>query len=82
MATDAAALAAGIRPGMPATKAQVLVPGLVTQNAHPAADAEALERLAVWTLQRFAPIAAADPPDGIVIDTTGAAHLLLARRRV
>ena len=75
MATDAAALAAGIRPGMPATKAQVLVPGLVTQNAHPAADAEALERLAVWTLQRFAPIAAADPPDGIVIDTTGAAHL-------
>lgn len=75
MAADAAALAAGIRPGMPATKAQVLVPGLVTQNADPVADAEALERLAVWALQRFAPIAAADPPDGIVVDTTGADHL-------
>ena len=26
-------------------------------------------------LQRFAPIVAADPPDGIVIDSTGADHL-------
>jgi protein ImuB len=56
---------------MPATKAQVLVPDLVVQEADPDADNEALEHLALWILQRYAPIVAADPPDGIVIDTTG-----------
>ena len=75
LAADAAAQAAGLRVGMPATKAQALVQGLVIQDADPAADAEALERLALWMLQRFAPIVAADPPDGIVIDSTGADHL-------
>jgi protein ImuB len=75
LAADAAAHAAGLRVGMPASKAQALVQGLVIQDADPIADAEALERLAFWMLQRFAPIVAADPPDGIVIDSIGADHL-------
>jgi protein ImuB len=75
LAADAAAQAAGLRVGMPATKAQVLVSGLIMQDADLAADAEALARLALWMLQRFAPIVAPDPPDGIVIDSTGADHL-------
>jgi protein ImuB len=75
LAADAAAQTAGLRIGMPASKAQALVQGLVIQDTNPAADAEALERLAFWMLQRFAPIVAADPPDGIVIDSTGADHL-------
>jgi hypothetical protein len=75
LAADAAAQAAGLRVGMPASKAQALVQGLVIQDANPTADAEALERLAFWMLQRFAPIVAADPPDGIVIDAAGADHL-------
>jgi protein ImuB len=58
-----------------AAKAQALVRGLVIQDADPVADAEALDRLALWMLQRFAPIVAADPPDGIVIDSSGADHL-------
>lgn len=74
-AADAAARAAGLHAGMPVAKAQILVPDLILQDTDPAADAEALERLAVWMLQRFAPIVAADPPDGIVIDSTGADHL-------
>src|SRR3546814_4246468 len=41
VAADVAAQAAGLRVGMPATKAQVLVPGLLVQDAAPAADAEA-----------------------------------------
>src|SRR5262249_26575222 len=49
--------------------------GLVWLDAAPAADEEALERLAVWALKRYSPIVAADPPDGIVIDATGATHL-------
>lgn len=74
-AVDVAGYAAGLRPGMPATKAKILVPGLIVRDADPSADAEALDRLAVWLLQRFAPVVAADPPDGIVIDSTGADHL-------
>lgn len=74
LAANAAAQAAGVRLGMPVTKAQVLVPGLIVQDADLAADAEALDRLAVWLL-RFAPVVATDPPDGIVIDSTGADHL-------
>ncbi len=76
LAADEVAQAAGLRIGMPATKAQVLVPDLIVQDADPEADNEALERLALWMLQRYAPIVAADPPDGIVIDTTGADHHL------
>jgi protein ImuB len=74
VAANAAAQRAGLRIGMPATKAQALVVGLVIQHADPAADAEALERLAVWAL-RYSPVVAVDPPDGIVIDATGATHL-------
>lgn len=74
-AADAVARAVGLRPGMPATEAQILIPGLITVDADPVADAEALERLALWVLQRISPIVAADPPDGIVIDSTGADHL-------
>ena len=75
LAMDAAAQRAGLHVGMPATKAQALVPGLIVRDADPAADAGALDQLALWALQRYAPIVAADPPDGLVIDTTGAAHL-------
>jgi protein ImuB len=75
LAADATARRAGLRVGMPATKAQALVTGLVIMDADPTADAAALERLALWALQRYAPVAAADPPDGLIIDVTGAAHL-------
>jgi protein ImuB len=60
VAADAAAQAAGLRVGMAATKAQALVPGLLVQHADPAADAEALDRLALWALRQYAPIAAAE----------------------
>jgi protein ImuB len=65
---------AGLRVGMSATKAQALIQGLIIKDAEPEADTAALDRLALWAL-RYGPIAAADPPDGLVIDTTGAAHL-------
>ncbi|MGU3493963.1 Y-family DNA polymerase [Xanthobacteraceae bacterium A53D] len=75
MAADIAAQAAGLRPGMPATTARVLVPGLIVHEHDPMADAVALDRIALWMMQRYAPIVAADPPDGIVLDTSGADHL-------
>ena len=74
-AVDALAAGVGLRPGMPVSKAQALVPDLRIEAADAAEDLASLERLAFWILQRIAPIVAVDPPDGIVIDATGAAHL-------
>ena len=73
-AADAAAMALGLRVGMPLAQARALVPGLVIKPAEPEADADALRRLAGWCL-RYAPLASADPPDGIWIDVTGSTHL-------
>jgi len=42
VAANAAAVRAGLRVGMPATKAQALVKELVIHHADPIADAEAL----------------------------------------
>jgi len=73
-AADAAAAALGLRAGMPLAQAQALVPGLAIHPAAPDADAAALGRLATWCL-RYAPLSAADAPDGIWLDVTGCAHL-------
>ncbi len=75
LAADRAAKLAGLSVGMAASQAQAMVPRLIVQEADPAGDAQALERLALWALRRYSPIVAADTPDGIVIDTTGADHL-------
>lgn len=74
VALDANAEKLGLSPGMALAKAQALVPGLIVMNADRQGDAAALERLALWAL-RFSPIVTVDPPDGLVIDTTGADHL-------
>ena len=71
LAVDAAARAAGLHVGMPVTKARILVPGLLIQDHDPGADEEALEGLALWVLQRVAPIVAVDPADGIAMDSAG-----------
>lgn len=74
-AANHVALAAGLRVGTAAAKAQALVPNLILKDAEPTADAAGLEKLALWALRHYSPIVAADPPDGLVIDATGAAHL-------
>jgi protein ImuB len=71
---DAAGRALGLTPGMTVAHAQALVPGLQMIEATPDEDAEALGRLALWCL-RYAPIVAPDPPDGVLVDIAGAAHL-------
>jgi protein ImuB len=76
VAADALARQGGARIGMPAAQAAALIPGLRLQDADPQADHAALERLALWVSERYAPIVGVDPPEGLVIDTTGADHLL------
>ncbi len=74
-AVDDNAAAVGLRVGMAVSKAQALVGNLAGMEADPSADIGALDRLALWALQRYTPVVAADPPDGIVLDTEGADHL-------
>jgi protein ImuB len=73
-AADAAAQRLGLRRGLPLAQAQAMRPGLTVIDADPAGDAASLRDLAAWC-QRYAPLTAADAPDGIRIDSTGADHL-------
>lgn len=71
------AAAAGIAPGMDLAHSRArLTPGtpLHVEPHHPERDAEALHNLACWAL-RFSPLCAPDPPDGLLLDTTGTDRL-------
>ena len=73
-ALDAAAAAAGLFIGKTAADACALVPELVVADADPAADLADLEILGDWCA-RVSPAVALDPPDGLFLDMSGAAHL-------
>lgn len=73
-AVNAAARRAGLRPGQPLADARAILPGLLARDADPAADARALEALALWC-RRWSPRTAVDGEDAILVDLTGAAHL-------
>ena len=73
-ATNAAARVAGAQPGMMLTDARALCPQLKVAPGDPAGDLAFLERLALWA-RRWGPWAALDPPDGLLVDVTGVAHL-------
>ena len=74
-AVDELAGHCGIYKGMPVAKAQSLFGDLVIMDADPDGDAIDLEKLALWALRLYSPIVAADPPDGLIFDIQGAAHL-------
>ncbi|MFN3864615.1 MAG: DUF6504 family protein [Erythrobacter sp.] len=80
-AANDAGLAAGARPAMLLADARALCPDLVTAPADPAGDLAALEKLALWA-QRWGPWSALDPPDGVLVDVTGATHLFGGEQRL
>lgn len=73
LAVCAAAAARGLHPGQALTQARAVHPGLTLVEADPAADRAALASLVGWC-DRFTPLAAIDPPDGIWLDITGCSH--------
>ncbi|PWJ14458.1 protein ImuB [Jannaschia seohaensis] len=73
-AVTEAAAQAGASVGARVVDARALAPELVVQPADLAGDAAALTRLAHWA-RRWCPWSATDGVDGLVLDTTGAAHL-------
>ncbi len=73
-AVDACAQKLGLVPGLAVVDARARCPTLALAEADPQADAALIEALADWS-RRFTPLAAPDPPDGLMLDVTGAAHL-------
>ena len=70
---------AGVHAGAMLTDARAVCPELAVAPADPAGDLALLERLALWA-QRWGPWTALDPPDGLVVDVTGVAHLFGGER--
>lgn len=68
------AQALGLLPGLPLTDARARVPDVPVRDADPEADARLLLQLALQA-GRWSPIVAPDPPDGLLIDISGCAHL-------
>jgi protein ImuB len=75
-AADDLSIQLGIHVGMPVAKAEAMFSGLVILDADPAADRVALEKLSLWALRLYSPVVAPDPPDGLILEIEGAAHLL------
>lgn len=73
-AVNAAAMAAGVKPGARFADARAICPELVAEPHDPQGDAALIERLTVWS-RRWGPWTALDGADGLLIDTSGAAHL-------
>lgn len=82
-ALNPAARAAGLRRGQGQADALAMLPRLACQPADPAADARALEALAIWA-ERWSPSVSIDPSsdglEGLFLDVTGAGHLFGGER--
>ena len=73
-ALNEAAARRSLKTGMALADARAMFPDLMVVPADPAADRTLLEAVADWC-DRYTPLVALDPPDGIVLDVTGCAHL-------
>jgi protein ImuB len=73
-AVDAAAERLGLRAGLALAQARAMHPALVAIPEDMTADAGLLDAIADWCL-RYTPLVALDPPDGILLDIGGCAHL-------
>lgn len=74
-ALDPRALSLGLAPGMALADARARVPDLATIDHDPHADRRWIERIAEHC-DRYTPMVAIDPPEAIILDITGCAHLL------
>jgi protein ImuB len=59
--------------------ARAMLPALEVAEADAVAEAELLAAIADWC-RRFTPLAALDPPDGVLLDVSGASHLFGGER--
>lgn len=69
-----AARASGLQPGLRLADARATLPDLTAEEMDRGNDEESLKALAAW-LVRFSPLVALDGNDGLILETTGCAHL-------
>lgn len=74
VSTTPLAEAAGLTSGQLLRDATAICPALLTRTANPQAEAAFLTVLRRWA-GKFSPWVAEEPPDSLVIDLTGCAHL-------
>ena len=72
-ALDARALKLGLVPGLSLADARARLPELAVIDHDPRADLALLEWLADGC-ERYTPMAATDPPQGLILDITGCSH--------
>jgi len=73
-AMNAAAARLGLKAGMALADARAMHPRLVVADADPPADRQLLEAIAEWC-GRYTPLVGLQPPDGLILDISGCAHL-------
>ncbi|MBN8940734.1 MAG: DNA polymerase Y family protein [Rhizobiales bacterium] len=73
-AVDRRAQALGLAAGLTLADARARVPDILAIESDPAADAAFMMRLGE-ACDRYTPLVAFDPPDGLTLDVTGCAHL-------
>ena len=69
-----AARESGLAPGLPLSDARAICPDLATEPADTAREEALLRSLARWA-DSLSPRVALDPPDGLLLDIAGCAHL-------
>jgi protein ImuB len=74
LAVDAAAARLGLTAGLALAQARAMHPTLTAVPEDQGADARLLDAIADWC-QRYTPLVAVDPPDGILLDIGGCTHL-------
>lgn len=74
MAANALAQAEGVHTGMVVADARMRIVSLEVLDDRPQLPDKLLKAMALWCI-RYTPIVAVDPPDGLVLDITGCAHL-------
>src|SRR5690554_5949215 len=73
-AANTAAISSGVWQGMAVADARAIVPTLEVFTDEPGIEGRLLKAFARWCLC-YTPVVAPDPPNGLVLDITGCAHL-------
>jgi protein ImuB len=73
-ALNDAAARLGLKTGMALADARAMYPRLDVADADPLADRHLLEAVAEWC-DRYTPLVGVQPPDGLILDISGCAHL-------
>jgi protein ImuB len=80
-AVDDAAERLGLAPGLALAQARAMHPDIDAVPEDAETDAALLESIADWCL-RYTPLVACDPPDGLLLDISGCAHLYGGEREL